>query len=136
MTGAHLANAARALVGTPFRLHGRDRKNGLDCVGVLAVAFATCGLSARLPARYSLRAHNLPNLTPITTGLGLREAEDPIEAGDVILVHPGACQYHLAIATTLNRFVHAHAGLRRVVEGPLPAHWPVIGHWRFPSQGA
>ena len=34
---AQVVAAARALVGVPFRLHGRDR-DGLDCVGLAALA--------------------------------------------------------------------------------------------------
>ncbi len=37
--------AARALVGVPFRLHGRDR-DGLDCVGVAALALGRTGPGA------------------------------------------------------------------------------------------
>jgi hypothetical protein len=43
------------------------------------------------------------------------------------------CQFHFAIAVTAARIVHAHAGLRKVVLGPLPDAWPVVGRWRLPS---
>lgn len=128
MTGPELALAARVLVGIPFRLHGRDPRHGLDCIGVLEAA---CGCRALLPNGYTLRARDLP-LTPLAARLGLLETEGPIEIGDVVIVRPGPCQHHLAIATGPDSFVHAHAGLRRVVEGPLSADWPRIGHWRFP----
>ncbi len=35
---ADLAAAALNLIGTPFRLHGRDPATGLDCVGLVAEA--------------------------------------------------------------------------------------------------
>lgn len=130
MTGAQLAEAARALIGVPFRLHGRDPSIGLDCIGVLAAA---CGAPERLPGRYTLRSRHPPPTAAIAARLGLRETEGPVEAGDVIMVRPGAYQHHLAIATAPDRFVHAHAGLRRVVEGPISTDWPVIGHWCLAS---
>ena len=79
---AQVVAAARALVGVPFRLHGRDR-DGLDCVGLAALA----------------------------------------------LVRPGPLQLHLMIGTGAG-FVHAHAGLGRVVETPGLSPWPVLGWWR------
>jgi hypothetical protein len=30
-----------------------------------------------------------------------------------------------------NGWVHAHAGLRRVVHMPGPSPWPIIALWRF-----
>ncbi|MCJ2189130.1 NlpC/P60 family protein [Novosphingobium beihaiensis] len=132
MTGAQLAQAAHGFIGVPFRLHGRDPVAGLDCVGLLEAAFRACGVMARLPARYTLRSHSLPPLSGIAASLGLREARGGIEPGDVLIVRPGPCQHHLAIAAGADRVVHAHAGLRRVVEGPLPAHWPLVRQWRLP----
>ena len=34
------ARAAEALAGARFRLHGRDRSTGLDCVGLVGLALA------------------------------------------------------------------------------------------------
>lgn len=130
MTGPELALAARALVGTPFRLHGRDPGTGLDCVGVLEAASRACGLTARLPGRYALRSRRRPQTAAIAMRLGLEETGRPIEPGDVIMLRPGPCQHHFGIATAPGCFIHAHAGLRRVVEGPIPCAWPRIGHWR------
>ncbi|MCJ2178685.1 NlpC/P60 family protein [Novosphingobium album (ex Hu et al. 2023)] len=130
MTGSGLALAARELVGVPFRLHGRDPRSGLDCIGVLEAACSACGITTRLPARYTLRSRRLPPLADIAARLGLFETHGQPEPGDVLFVQPGPCQQHLMIATGPCRFVHAHAGLRRVVEGPLPAGWAVSRHWR------
>lgn len=127
MTGAAIARAARALVGVPFRLHGRDRHAGLDCVGVVEAA---CGGAVRLPDRPALRARRLPDLSAIAARLGLAPATGSLAEGDVVLLRHPACHHHLAIATGPGRCVHAHAGLRRVVEGPLPEGWALAGHWR------
>ena len=135
MTGDDLARAARALVGVPFRLHGRDPATGLDCVGVVAAACRAGGRDAALPAAYALRSRRAPAPAAHAARLGLAPAAGPVKPGDVIMVRPGPCQHHLAIATASQRFVHAHAGLRRVVEGPLPAAWPLAGHWRLQSSG-
>lgn len=127
MTGDEIARAASALVGTPFRLHGRDPRCGLDCVGVLALAI---GRTAAFPNGYALRGGNLEAIKRLASALGLLPAGGKVLPGDVLLFRPGPAQFHFAIAAKGNLIVHAHAGLRRVVAGPCPDHWPLIGHWR------
>lgn len=134
MIAAELAAAARALVGTPFRLHGRDPQVGLDCVGVLEAASRACGRDVRLPNLYALRARRPPDLTPFASELGLLPIDRPDRPGDVLLLQSGPLQHHIAIIAVPAIIVHAHAGLRRVVEGPIPAHWPVIACWRLQPQ--
>ena len=59
MTGADLARAAEALIGAPFRLHGRNAATGLDCIGVVTAAFVACGReTGSLPA-YGLRNRSI-----------------------------------------------------------------------------
>lgn len=130
MTGEDVATAALALVGKPFRLHGRDPRSGLDCVGVLAAAL---GGETRLPNGYALRSRTLPDVPAIMAALGLTEASGDTQPSDVLMLRCSPCQFHFAIAATRARIVHAHAGLRKVVLGPLPDAWPVIGRWRFSS---
>jgi cell wall-associated NlpC family hydrolase len=130
MTGDDLAAAALALVGVPFRLHGRDPATGLDCVGVLAAAL---GRPGALPNGYALRHHTPPELSGPFAALGMAPAAGPARPGDVLVLTPGPCQLHLAIAAGGGSIVHAHAGLRKVVRGPLPAPWPCLSHWRLPS---
>ena len=133
MTGEELAGAALALVGTPFRLHGRDPSRGLDCIGVLEAAASSCGVPVRLPNGYALRSRRLPELAAIAGSLSLGAASGAIRAGDVLLLRPGPCQHHLAIAVGERRIVHAHAGLRKVVASVLPETWPIARRWRAGS---
>lgn len=132
-TGPELAAAALSLLGIGFHLHGRDPRSGLDCVGVLEAALARCGVMLRLPNSYPLRARKIDDPTALFASVGLLGTHGAVDVGDVLLLRPHPCQYHLAIATGVGRIVHAHASLRRVVHSPLPADWPIAGHWRFPS---
>ena len=134
MTGEELAAQAMALVGAPFRLHGRNPATGLDCVGVLAAVLAACGMRARLPTGYVLRNRILPDLSEYVDGNGFAPATGLFAAGDVALVRAGPCQFHLLIAAGNEKFVHAHAGLRRVICGELPADWPLLRHWRIAAE--
>lgn len=127
MTDAELARAAHALVGVPFLLHGRDPRLGLDCLGVLAVAM---GETARLPNGYRLRS-GCADVARLAATLGLGPVQGAPQTGSILLLRPGPCQQHVAIAIDPESIVHAHAGLRRVVRSPLPAEWPILGHWRL-----
>jgi cell wall-associated NlpC family hydrolase len=129
--GAALAQAAETLVGARFRLHGRDPATGLDCIGVLAAALAAIGRSAPLPAAYTLRARAPEDLDTVVRRCGLIDASGPTLPGDVVLVRLAATQLHLLIAAGTRRFVHAHAGLRRVVVHDAPLAWPLAGAWRL-----
>lgn len=129
MNGAAIAAAARELVGVAFRLHGRDPRIGLDCLGVAAASLP--GERARhLPGGYRLRSLVTPDTDTLAERLGLASVCGEPEPGDVLLLRPGPCQHHFAVALDRVRIVHAHAGLRRVVLGPLPSDWPRLGHWR------
>jgi cell wall-associated NlpC family hydrolase len=126
-----VACAAAALVGVPYRLHGRDPCTGLDCVGVAAAALDACGRLKRAPAGYSMRNRTIAPLLALAPDNGLVVAEGPVAEGDILLVRPGPGQHHLLIAVAEDRFVHAHAGLRRVVAQPGPLPWPIEGRWRL-----
>ncbi|MEC3949774.1 peptidoglycan endopeptidase [Sphingobium sp. HWE2-09] len=112
---------ARALVGVPFRLHGRCMA-GLDCVGVAAVA-----LGRAAPDAYGLRSGDVGRAEAWLRAAGMRPVEIG-RPGDLALVRPGPLQLHLMIGTG-DGFVHAHAGIGRVVETPGASPWPVIGWW-------
>lgn len=134
MSSESLAAAAEALVGVPFRLHGRDPASGLDCIGVLAHALLAIGRPADLPDAYSLRARHVTGLAEIAEQCGFAPATGGFAPGDVLFTRIGPVQFHLLIAARDCRFVHAHAGLRQVEIGELGAGWPVVGHWRLVAE--
>lgn len=132
MTGLALARAAQSLIGIPFRLHGRDPATGLDCVGLLDAAMRLNGRHPALPNGYTLRSLRCDGAETIAATCGFVPARGSSGPGDVLLVRSAPCQFHLLIsATTPGAFVHAHAGLRRVVLGQIRADWPVTSHWRL-----
>lgn len=124
MSAAVVVARARAMLGVPFRLHGCDPRHGIDCVGLALVAFGREGMTA---PRYGLRS-GMGAVGRWLAEAGLVRVDDQ-HAGDLLLVRPSPVQLHLMIATG-GGFVHAHAGLGRVVEVPGLAQWPVIGRWR------
>ena len=131
ITPARLARAAEALLGTRFRLHGRDPGTRLDCIGLLVAAMARGGRSIAVPTGYPLRLRDLAQWLPDPATCGFVAAREPFRAGDVVMLQPGPAQFHLAIADRALGWIHAHAGLRRVVrEAALPAG-TITAHWRL-----
>jgi cell wall-associated NlpC family hydrolase len=131
--GAALAAAAESLIGVPFKLHGRDPRRGLDCVGFVAAALAVSGRTVRAPAGYRLRHCEIDGYLPLADAAGFVAAEGPTQPGDILLTRPAPAQFHLMMAAMGGAFLHAHAGLGRVVASPAPLRWPVERHWRLPS---
>ena len=120
------AERARALVGTPFRLQGRDAQ-GLDCVGVAVAAFGLAASSAR--RNYRLRGDHEAEVRAFLSRGFRRVPKAQLRPGDLMLMRVAPDQLHLGVRTE-SGFVHAHAGLRRVVETPGAPEWPVLGLFR------
>lgn len=132
MSGADLALAAEHFIGAPFRLRGRDPATGIDCIGLLLAALARIGRAALSPTGYGLRNSDISGPLCFVPALGLGEAAGAIQPGDVLLTAAGPLQHHLLIAANGGgRFIHAHAGLRRVVATPGPLAWAILRRWRL-----
>lgn len=121
--GGKIETAALALVGCRFRLHGREPATGLDCVGVVALA-----VGVEVAGGYALRGGDAVEVAARIVAAGLVAVEDALP-GDVMLMRAGPGQLHLAVKTARG-FVHADAGLRRVVERPGDPEWEILGLWR------
>ena len=129
--GDTIAEAAEQLVGTKFRLRGRDRDTGVDCVGVVLIALRKATGVAVEFSDYQLRNTSIDQFLPIAKMLGLKPVAGAIMSGDVLLIKLGLGQWHLMIAASNNQFVHAHAGLRRVVAMPGPIQKLPEQIWRI-----
>jgi murein DD-endopeptidase / murein LD-carboxypeptidase len=129
-SGRGVARAAQTLVGSPFRLHGRDAGTGLDCIGLVGLA---AGIEA-LPEGYTMRSG-----TPLRVLEGLSDAgfrrrwADTSKIGDIIVFRPGPGQFHFAIRTP-DGFVHADARRGKVVETPGLPEWPIEGIWHISTR--
>ncbi|WP_247711858.1 NlpC/P60 family protein [Qipengyuania qiaonensis] len=131
--GEVIARAAEALIGTRFRLHGRSRETGLDCIGLVGTSLMDCGQDVRWPQGYGLRNADIARWLNLAEANGLAACAGPIRRGDILLTRPGPGQHHLLVALGGDRFVHAHAGLRRVVVQHLVPLDPLLAQWRVAS---
>lgn len=122
-----IAKRALAQVGTPFRLHGRCAGTALDCVGLVAVAI---NVQQPTPFDYSIRGDFERDVIQFFDAAKFTKCCAAFLDGDIVLVEAAPRQHHLMIAAK-NGFVHAHAGLRKIVHTPGEPAWPVIGQWRL-----
>src|SRR6478672_2384857 len=113
------AARAQALVGARFRAQGRGEE-GLDCVGVLLAAYQVPASAVRRD--YRLRGDHVRELCEQLGRYFRRIPQTQLRPGDTLVLRPGAQQFHLAVRTAAG-FVHAHAGIGRVVETPGMPEW-------------
>lgn len=128
--GEAVAAAAHALVGTPFRLHGRNPDSGIDCIGLALLSLRGAGLEAAAPTVYRLRNASVDDALAAIEICDLEPVRGAALPGDILLVSPGPAQHHIIVTGHNRCIIHAHAGLRRVVITPGPLPWPVCRHWR------
>ena len=105
------------MIGARFRPQGRDPATGVDCVGLVWVAYAAAGRDLPAPAAYPLRGWARDRIEAALAAAGFGRVEDRRD-GDVALIALAAGQFHLGVMGAAS-FVHAHAGLRQVVETPV-----------------
>lgn len=121
-----VAERALAAVGTPFRLYGRKVGVALDCVGLVLHALNIDG-----PVRcYSIKGAYLDVLQNSANQYGLQQLANADRDGDIVAVDCGQRQQHLLVRAQ-DGWVHAHAGLRRVVHMPGQLPWPLLAAWRL-----
>lgn len=133
MSGERALAAARAAIGTRFRLHGRAAGEGLDCVGLAALALRAEGYEGGVPGGYRLRSGDARGAARVMAEAGLARVPEA-RPGDLMLLRAGPGQLHLAIWTG-KEIIHADAVLRRVAERPGAPPWPVIGCWTMRREG-
>ncbi len=132
--GKAILAAAKSMVGSRFRLHGRDPATGLDCVGLAVNALQSDETDAICPSGYTLRQKDWRSMLSFAAPLGLRICDgENVEAGDLLLFSVGPAAVHLGISDGRGAIVHAHAGLRKVVFGQPNPEWCLLMHWRMRS---
>ncbi|GGI69002.1 hypothetical protein GCM10007973_02600 [Polymorphobacter multimanifer] len=122
--------AARLCLGPAFRPQGRVPGLGLDCVGVVLAAAAALGLRPEVPA-YRLGGDHAGLAETVIAAAGARRIRTA-HPGDIVLMAPRVRLRHLGILVAGGR-VHAHAGVGRVIEGPVDPAWQWLGAWRLPG---
>jgi cell wall-associated NlpC family hydrolase len=129
-TPEEIVERGRTLVGAKFRPQGRDPAIGLDCVGVVLWVFG-------IPQDLVRRDYRLRGARRGEVEIAMQRWFGPLDPhqlgpGDVALFDIRERQSHLAISSDRS-LIHADASLRKVVEVPMPARWPLTAAFRSRS---
>ncbi len=127
-----MAAKAVSLCGTRFRLHGREQENGLDCIGLANQCLLAADVDCGAPNGYSIRGGSEAKINDFMAETGFERfaPETKLCEGDFVLVRPSPVQWHFMIRAK-GGFVHAHAGLGKVVFCPGDAPWPIVSIFRL-----
>ncbi|MGL3823348.1 NlpC/P60 family protein [Sphingopyxis sp. R3-92] len=120
------------MAGAPFRAQGCDPATGVDCVGLVWAAYAAAGLRLVRPRDYPLRGWARARVEAALAAAGFVAIDADVRDGDVALIAFAAGQFHLGLIGP-GSLVHAHAGLRRVVETPFDSKAEGAALWRLGS---
>lgn len=130
---ARKAIAMRAFreIGTPFHLYGRSPGKALDCVGLALIAAGRHARGLALTS-YSLKGDQLDKVSRVLTNscFDAIAIDSCALDGDLIFVAPGPMQGHFMVRASAG-WVHADAGLGRVVHRPGSPPWAVCAAWRL-----
>lgn len=120
-----LVTAARAYLGTPFRHRGR-RRTGVDCVGLLLLAFRDCGVELPDFRLYGREPHESGLIAHVTRALGEAVAVAPVrqvQVGDVVVMRFAVNPHHVALVGDYvfggPSLIHAYGEAGKVVEHRL-----------------
>ena len=127
-----MADKAMSLCGAEFCLHGRDEQTGLDCIGLAEQCLIAARFECDVPNGYSIRGGSERAIAEFMEEAGFTRfpPDAGLCEGDIVLVRPSPVQWHFLIRAG-NGFVHAHAGLGKVVHCPGDAPWPIASIYRL-----
>ncbi len=132
-TAQDFADAAYALVGTPWHHQGRVPGVGIDCAGVVACAAMACGIVLQDVRDYTLPASPALIERMLASSFD-RDAEPVLGVGRVLLFRIGREPQHMAVAIGGGKMVHGLDRKRRaVVVDRLDEVWGYRLHstWRL-----
>ena len=115
MEREEIIDRARACKGTPFHLHGRTPGAGLDCLGIVAVAYP---VKDRLDYRL---ADTLETMLAGLEAVGFVRVERTAIPGDLLVFKIGH-HGHVAVATDRG-MLHVHSGAPPKRPGTCVEHW-------------
>lgn len=130
-----LVDAARALVGTPFRHQGRN-EFGLDCIGLVILARLKCGKwdAPRKHDDATYRRNPQKRLADTIPLIAIKIEKPEVGALALIqwpkMAHPN----HVGIVTP-ETIIHAYAEVKQVVETGYREPWDrmTVSLYRLPG---
>jgi cell wall-associated NlpC family hydrolase len=121
-----IVEAARSLVGTPFVHAGRAPGAGIDCGGVVILAYAPVGIDLEVGVDYPVIDMSAPVIDTLGARLRPLQPGEDLQPGDVLVIAGrSGMRCHLGVLGGVSgdlTIIHAWnaAGFHAVIEQPLP----------------
>jgi cell wall-associated NlpC family hydrolase len=136
VTRLDVVTLARRWLGVPWRHQGRSR-DGVDCVGFVALVARDLGISSYDYTSYGRRAVGQAFVHHFAENMdALRVAE--AQPGDVLVFADRAYPCHCGIVSEQEAgryLIHSHASRRKVIEEPYIGEWPEKVKFAFRFRG-
>jgi cell wall-associated NlpC family hydrolase len=131
-----LVDAARAYLGVTFEHQGRNPAVGIDCAGLLVLAFADCGVTVPDRTDYGRDPYGGTLEAMADAALGARIGLDDLRPGDVVAIdYAGACRHVALLGDYLYgglSLIHTDSMVGKVVEHRMDDKWRrrIVAAWR------
>lgn len=137
-TRDQIVTAARQHLGVRWRHQGRTH-HGLDCAGLVVLVGRELGLLApdHDVQGYSRRPDGFSFLAAFREAMDEKPLHDALP-GDAVTFIDGPYPCHVGVMSFLNGspyFIHAYAGLGKVVEQPYSSAWRMKATHCFAFRG-
>lgn len=119
-TRQDIVTAARAYLGTRFKMRGRNRAEGIDCVGLLALVSADIGLKIDDTIAYS-KMPDPDMFRAVINDQTKAGSINQLKSGSIVLFKQAVFPLHAGILVVENgqmTVVNASMKMRKVVEEP------------------
>jgi hypothetical protein len=138
VTRAEVLAAAMAYVGVRWKFLGRDKSQGIDCIGLLTGVARDLGYAFEETLDYTARAPDPEPYRDYVIGQTEPGAINCIRTGTILLLRSGMFPWHTGFAVMEKdgppRMIHASIRARKVVVDPLSPHYNNIVNVReFPG---
>lgn len=121
-----LITAARSYLDVPFRHRGRSRR-GVDCIGLLVLAFADIGRTVIDRQAYGRTPEADRLREALIEEFGQPIPKDQLQVGDIVTMQWHGRPQHVGLLTDYPlgglALLHADSGFKRVVEHRLAPPW-------------
>lgn len=101
-----IIGAAMHYIGVPFHHQGRNRKHGLDCIGLIVVVLDDLGITVKDTTTY----RNPPDQRQFLQSVKTQAKEKSIadrRPSDLLLIAPRRLIHHAAIMISESEIIHA-----------------------------
>lgn len=120
-----VVEALRSCLGTQWHHTGRVKNAGLDCIGLIVVAYRECGFDLQDHLDYSLNDEYALLTSKLLEQCDVVDDMHPIQVGDILVFRHRMMNNHVGVFLGDGRMIHSYNGstIYGVVEHDFTPQW-------------